>query len=119
MSTKHTTGPWTFTLDSFAPGAYSTIWCKKQYDDGGGIIATVIKVSETRNTTTPLPDHEASMANTRLIAAAPDLLAALERLDTVTTWGDSHFTGSKYYTFNEDDAVIIRAAIANTKGGEE
>ena len=47
-----------------------------------------------------------------------ELLAALERLDTVTTWGDSH---SKHYTFNEDDAVTIRAAIAKAKatGGEK
>ena len=44
-----------------------------------------------------------------------ELLAVLERLDTSTAFDDSH---SPYYTFNEDDADAIRAAIALVKGGE-
>lgn len=64
----------------------------------------------------PVPDGSIREAKevARKLNAHEEMLAVLERLDTVTTWGDSH---SKYYTFNEDDAVTIRAAIANVTGG--
>lgn len=41
-----------------------------------------------------------------------NLLAVLKRLDTSTTYNDSH---SPYFTFNEDDATAIRAAVASAQ----
>ena len=52
--------------------------------------------------------------STKKVRAAPDLLAVLKRLNTTATYGDSH---APYYTFNEDDAVAIREAIALAEGG--
>ncbi len=56
----------------------------------------------------------------RLFKAAPDLLAALERLDTATTMKMPPLfsDASPRYAFNEDDAAAIRKAIAKAKGGE-
>ena len=50
------------------------------------------------------------------LTATSDILTALKRLDTSTTYKDSH---SPYYTFNEDDAIAIRAAIAKAEANEQ
>ncbi len=54
-------------------------------------------------------DAEEAAANARLIAAAPDLLAALERIE-------KGFDGSGEYTVNGLRG-IARAALAKAKGG--
>jgi hypothetical protein len=60
-------------------------------------------------------EQEILVRTAGLTSLERDLLAALERLDITTTYEDSH---SPYYTFNEDDAARIRAAIAKAGGAK-
>lgn len=62
----HTPGPW--TID----GNHFQIWA----NDGGNAVASVY------STTAPEPMASEARANARLIASAPDLLAALEQCQT-------------------------------------
>ena len=96
MTQKHTPGPWWQkgtvvyigkTVDFLPSG--SPNW--------GGF--------DLRNC--PLPE-----ANARLIAAAPDLLEALEAI--IATWD-----GPKYNHFMADNIDLARAAIAKAKGEAE
>jgi hypothetical protein len=91
MSTQHTPGPW-------------------QYAFGGGTAAflveadgtTVARLSVTENS----PAHSALAANARLLASAPDLLAALQNLTRLSIW-DAH--ASEY---DREQLDAARAAIA-------
>lgn len=68
---KHTPGPWTVTFDEYG----DEIWF------GGA--GKGIHVIDTGNDTADIflgGTSEAAFANARLVAAAPDLLAALKRL---------------------------------------
>ena len=91
MTAKHTPGPWTI-VDPEAGG-----WCVQSRDmtskaRNGGFVSAVC----------PGPDGP---ANARLIAAAPDMLAALERLEAVREPGDEIAALEQ-----------ARAAIAKAKG---
>jgi hypothetical protein len=100
----HTPGPW------HNGNVLGNWW--KIYDENGCFIASA-------NDPSPAPNHKAdgfdiAHANARLIAAAPDLLEALDRLvwecDTNNGY-DSNLEGS------EHDAIeAARAAIAKAKG---
>ena len=70
MQTKHTPGPWAFRQDS--RNIVST-------PDNQGRYVTIGQLSESLFITDP--EHA---ANARLIAAAPELLAALDRLLSAT-----------------------------------
>lgn len=95
MSTKHTPGPWTMhprfddgaEVRALAPVA----WCGVASTHGASS-SQVIDAAEAR-------------ANARLIAAAPDLLEACERLLRWAGWPHA-----------EKDIELARAAIAKAKG---
>ena len=94
---KHTPGPWK-TLN---PGI-SSIYCTIQGANGGRVCA----IGEN--------SHENHHFNARLIAAAPDLLAACQR--AVMAGGPFDDSHSAYWTLNADDMAAIRAAIARATG---
>jgi hypothetical protein len=105
---KHTPGPWTVyefkTKDTDSGGAETHIMCYAN-DDGeeGASLANV-----NRWTYGDDPPTEESAANAHLIAAAPDLLAALRRLVEVN---DMSCTPCKA------DIRAAREAITKAKGG--
>ena len=55
-------------------------------------------------------------ANARLIAAAPELLAALERLTDVTQWLDVSFASEDEEAEAEEALGVAQAAIAKARG---
>ena len=92
---KHTPGPWTENA------------CEVQAPDGSPICETLAR-PEDRDKWRPVNGGVAD-ANSRLICAAPDLLAALESLhDACEYWED------------QEDPVLksAREAIAKARGGE-
>jgi len=99
MTTKHTPGPWTITRKHTPP-----IFDRGCIAIGPDIAAIQVPELDT-----------ASEANSRLIAAAPDLLAALDRLANAV---DAHCRAITTAALIElDDATInARAAIAKAKG---
>jgi hypothetical protein len=86
---KHTKGPWSYRLDDSDVWAGDVRVCRKPHN-----VSAYDKEWQ---------------ANARLIAAAPDLLAALEDL----LYQAEH---SKEGSWDRDEA---RAAIAKAKGGEK
>ena len=94
---KHTPGPWTAVAN---PTCYE--WeIRRDEDDPGTYLATVIGREDTSDT---------DEANARLIAAAPDLLLQLQRLERIAR-----------DTIDADGALIAAcdnalAAIAKAEG---
>lgn len=88
---KHTAGPWTFFE---VPG-------------GMGVSAECADVAHCRGFDSKRSVDE-ERANAVLIAAAPDLLAALQRM---VTWGQAQKTadGSGYYSLLQAREAISRA----------
>ena len=94
--TKHTPGPWTMH-PRFDDGAEvrslaSVAWCSVASTHGASG-SQIIDVAEAR-------------ANARLIAAAPDLLEALERLFRWGSWPSEE---------HKQDMELARTAIAKAK----
>lgn len=88
----HTPGPWN-VLPWFAPGG-----------------AEITTVQALNRTVADCPgEDETAKANARLIAAAPDLLAALERLEAGVRLWISHGV-------SDEDMAAARAAIAKARG---
>ena len=92
MTTEHTPGPW-------------------QSFNGGAVVGTV----ENSGGSTYVADirHRAngeSAANARLIAAAPDMLAALERIAAITGSTGGHKSMVEEFQF------LAHAAIAKARG---
>jgi len=96
MSAQHTPGPWAIIVD--VPGAAVGYRAIVKNNDGqpGDIICN------------PSPMGE---ANARLIAAAPDLLAALQMVDRI--WSNDQTANID----PESPLAIVRAAIAKATGG--
>jgi hypothetical protein len=96
MTTKHTPGPWFIGDDNNA---------------GCEVIAGPVAIPLDRTPRCPgggseyVISREEMIANSRLIAAAPDLLAACERLLRWAGWPHA-----------EKDIELARAAIAKAKG---
>ena len=92
--TKHTPGPWVWDshYDDLRPLWYS------EMSQGFGYLSW--------------DNDETREANAHLIAAAPDLLEALEAI--VATWD-----GPKYNHFMADNIDLARAAIAKANGQTE
>ena len=99
MTTQHTPGPW--KIGEITGGQDGGIWAEIDGQGHSGIAQVVWKMEDDERT----PRCE---ANARLIAAAPDLLEALQQIsDYARTDGDiiaQHLAG------------IARAAIAKTTG---
>ena len=79
MKTQHTPGPW---LVNFEQNKFDSRHSKVQVVDGssaslnnGGLPLVLANVNAM-----PFNDESEPLANARLMASAPDLLAALERL---------------------------------------
>lgn len=99
-TTNHTPGPWRFHLGR---GASPRIHIQTS---GGYQIVSTTEVSRHA------PEAIEQRANARLIAAAPDLLAALElALKCADDHGADHFGFGEY-------ADAARAAIAKAKEGQ-
>lgn len=96
--TKHTPGPWFLRPDRLLKKG--SLERHEVISNNGLSIALPIG---------GLHDQEEKLANSRLIAAAPDLLAALEALKL-------NLSGCKDNYFRAHAAPIINAAIAKAKG---
>ena len=90
---QHTPGPWSFTEGTTLDGV--AVWWIHQGDCSDPEYR-VCKVPRTRIR------KELEIANAQLIAAAPDLLAALERVLEGTAW-------LTYEDFNSFQAAINKA----------
>jgi hypothetical protein len=102
---KHTPGPWQLEAD----------WMRNSHAlftaDGGWVCEIVTPVS------TETYGREHSLANARLIASAPDLLEALQALDSTMERVDrSHLTFTDRKLIDGMYAQILRA-IAKATGG--
>lgn len=97
MTTKHTPGPWQFCESELRPGRYSI------YANG--------PVAYCGDTTNEPGDGE---ANARLIAAAPELLAALDKAESFI----AGFEGDELQEGIDEMLSEIRAAIAKAEGGQ-
>lgn len=75
MTTQHTAAPWHFSGDSLTHRQFD-IYAPKQAP--GQHVCTVNNLSVEKLYTR---DAGVALANARLIAAAPELLAALEKID--------------------------------------
>ncbi len=102
---NHTPGPW--YIDADEPEAKGI-----PITNGAGFIADVGTLG---------PSDDEDRANARLVAAAPDLLAALEEVTTELFWMDHGPRDSDRKAFArrvEELRGLARAAIAKAKGGE-
>lgn len=109
MKTTHTPGPWTLKSDPF------------HFDTLSSIVG-----GETKGESMRFPSHELHVeiggfadfkrqeANARLIAAAPELLDALQfaMLERACNAGDAILSGDEWREF----AIKARAAIAKATG---
>lgn len=125
MKVQHTPGPWELL------GAMNNVYSERGIKNASGMtayendrwhiaqIGTVTRCKETAQFE-EIPEKEL-MANARLIAAAPELLEALENLLQYTTEQARQFDGpfdgdDDFYLFHVNAA---RAAIAKAKGETE
>jgi len=99
MNTKHTAGPWTLEPD-YKGYLKGTIDVSSK--DHGGLATVVWVMSNDASIGEKSPECE---ANARLIAAAPELLEALQQL---LVWDDGNLPG--------DLMDAARAAITKAKG---
>jgi hypothetical protein len=102
---KHTPGPWRFTVESVNDEWGIVI------DASGGIIANVNSETGPDATSAPAMRQMPMRANGALLAAAPDLLAALK---WIADHGDAGAGGRPAY---HDMRAKARAAIAKAEGG--
>jgi len=100
MEAKHTPGPWAVEVDTRQDGQPG--YAIRQGDDGYGAV-----IAETR------PDEPSTntLANARIIAAAPQLLAALRDM---TSWADSLGEVAKNCGAI-DRSVMLNSAIASAR----
>lgn len=106
MNLKHTAGPWELSESTYREG-FGTYRRVEQVEDFGDIVGLVC-VKHTVNHTL----NDAGEANARLIAAAPDLLKALEPFVLANS-------SEEFVTLvvRSGDITKARAAIAKATGG--
>lgn len=100
MNTKHTPGPWAFDATRTAIVAPAA---RTPYDDGEAVVVVTLRGAMSGADT---------KADTRLIAAAPDLLAALETIARQCGPYATHQPALDYATIGN----IARSAIAKATG---
>jgi len=98
MSSKHTPGPWRTNLVD------DTL-----IESGGWCVAKAYGDYDT--------DFERMEANARLIAAAPDMLAALIGLQYILASAESNASGNPNHDHVQRRVGAARAAIAKASGG--
>jgi len=103
---KHTDGPWRCNVDKrgYALGVIAPQHAKRP----GGIVSVV------RDRGIGLPSSEEGKANMRLIAAAPDLLAALKSMISISDRMRNDGAHQDEVASSEKRA---RAAISRAEGG--
>lgn len=105
MTTKHTPGPWKVKQSDKAGDQQEDCLIYVKDDDIGIHIAETFQYqNETHNSA-----NGTSIANARLIAAAPDLLAACKLF--ANTYGNGALNSASIY----DIDVFIREAIAKAE----
>lgn len=98
--TTHTPGPWSLRMTGWQTNP-AAIYSPRR----PGAVACI-----PARTSVPLDEQS---ANARLIASAPDLLAALESLHSC----HRAFSDNEHWTMLDDDArALAEAAIAKAKG---
>lgn len=97
----HTPGPWKVWENPIA-------WNPAILDSAGNTIATA-----------SAPSHERAVANARLIASAPDLLAERDALRAQNATLRAALEGLLALNQPEYEANIARAAIAKATGGDK
>ena len=101
MTTQHTPGPWTCHRSDWNDGAYYIEEVESQLLRNGEL--------------NPINDG-INDANRRLIAAAPELLAALQKasdfLDYLDEWDDPNRVMRRYHDRKEEIAEALNSAIA-------
>lgn len=103
MSAKHTPGPWHVKSDPFHFDTLSSIVGGEKRGDGKRFPS-----HELNAEVGGFADFEIQEANARLIAAAPDLLEALEEAEKCLA--ESEYSEDGYAR------KLVRAAIAKAKG---
>jgi hypothetical protein len=103
---EHTPGPWHLEIDDNALHVYSPVEEVLHFSDAGWDEFT----------------RATFEANARLIAAAPDLLAALEKIQSATDAVKASLAGTTIVLSDEANEMYgaiwdARAAIAKAKGG--
>jgi len=91
---KHTPGPWRWEIDGTMSGRGPVILSEEKYDDGSPRQLAELETSETNHGAKRArwrrqPDADEIEANARLIAAAPDLLAACKAVEHQLRTGES------------------------------
>lgn len=109
MTAKHTPGPWKACLNGECE-------CGYVFGDGGDVyVARALGPGDEED---PRPTREMQKANARLIAAAPDLLAAAEAalwaLEKADCWCGPGYTCLKCRVIDQ-----VKTAIAKAKGVEQ
>ena len=97
MKTKHTPGPWTYD----GLGSHFSIFVKDWEDGDRGDIAQVNDKIQYPN--------ETALANARLIAAAPELLMALETIEGAF-WTDGEPKSERIADLKSIAAYAIKKA---------
>jgi hypothetical protein len=105
MNTKHTPGPWSFEPafkigEHWAAGAAHGVTANDNKDKWRGYVTNVLANS---------PNAE---ANARLIAAAPDMLAALLHAQEAVLW----YGAEEFEIGGKNLGDVLRAAIAKATG---
>lgn len=113
---NHTPGPW---LVNFEQNKFDSRRSKVQVVDGssaslnnGGLPLVLANVNAM-----PFNDESVPLANATLIASAPDLLSALERLLESAEYLKEDSDSAHGYHGEPESFKLARAAIAKAKGG--
>ncbi len=113
MSTKHTQGPWTINSYQASTDTVNHAILGRANDDKRTVtIATVYPITDEGQ-----PWSESGL-NARLIAAAPELLAALESILSISKAGVIHRneTGKPQWSALDEITKLVDMAIAKAKG---
>ena len=99
MKTKHTPGPW--IVKQVPQDRYVTDLHVARQDNEGSYVAIIDKVFNSQSAT----------ANARLIAAAPEMLEALEKIKETL----DIIKGGEFFAMNYE-LLLVNRAIAKAKG---
>ena len=108
---KHTPGPWRVEIGT------TVIWTDNAYDPGTNNVGCIVaRAAQPYSWKGSRPTADEQIANAHLIAAAPDMLAALKRL--------SGLYDGIYVKISDDEMAACReawaeadTAIAKAEGG--
>jgi hypothetical protein len=103
---KHTFGPWEIDTNGHYPTIRKNFRADHHMTVCGPIHGYMYADDEAEN----------QMANARLIAAAPDLLAALEKADRILLEANPHCSADYLFSQIQMAFGVIRPAIAKATG---